>query len=314
MKPHVVLLGALVAAAALSCSSAPKNQDLVFEQKNKAAELARFGNDSYRKGDLDQAARFFTMALAYNAAADNRPGLAESYNSLGKVALARGAGDDATRQFNEALHIGEELGDAALVAQAQNTLGEVAFARGDFAGSLDLFAKAVGAKGLADTTRAVMLHNQGSALRRLGRGPEAEGLFREALAINVREKVWFEAASNYYMLASVESERGQYARAEELALSALESDRKVENSRGIANDYAALGRIAARAGDQARSLDYFERAVLVYRSLAAVEPRADVRAGLRDAASQAAEAAEHLGRSDVARTYRDLLQEGAPSH
>jgi len=312
VKPRACLLAAL-AAGLVSCSSAPKNQDQVFEQKNRAAELARFGNDYYRKGDLDQAQRFFTMALAYNAAADNRAGLAETYNSLGKVALARGANDEATRQFAEALRIGEELGDPSLVAKAQNNFGEAAFARGEFVASLELFVKALAARGLAETDRAVMLHNQGSALRRLGRSPEAEALFREALAINVREKVWSEAASNYYMLASVESERGQYARAEDMAREALASDRKVENSRGIANDYVALGRLAARAGDSEKALDYFGRAVLVYRSLAAVEPRADVRAGLHDAARQAAETAERLGRADVARGYRDMLQEGEPS-
>lgn len=309
MKRPLCALLALVAAATFSCSSAPKKQDQVFDQRNRAAELARFGNDFYSKGDLDQALRVFTLALAYNAVADNRPGLVESYNSIGKVHLARGANEDASRHFGQALRIAQDLGDEALAAKSQNNLGEAAFARGEFAAALELFGKALGGRGLADSDRAVVLHNEGSTLRRLGRAAEAEPRFREALAINVREKIWTEAASNYYMLASLETERGELARAVELALQALESDRKVENGRGIAKDYVALGRISARSGDAQVALDYFERAVLVYRSVIVVDAKADVRRGLEEAALQAAETAERLGLADVARGYRDLLRE-----
>jgi len=312
VKRTVRTLVAVVAALSFSCSSAPKKQDELFDQRNRAAELARFGNDFYRRGDLDQALRVFTLALAYNAVADDRPGLVESYNSIGKVHLARSANEEASRHFAQALRIAQGLGDGALVAKSQNNLGEAAFARGEFAASLELFGQALSARGLADTDRAVVLHNEGSALRRLGRAAEAEPPFREALAINVREKVWTEAASNYYMLASLESERGQLARARELAGQALESDRKVENGKGIAKDYVALGRIAGRSGDAEGALDFFERAVLVYRSVIVVDSKADVRQGLEEAALQAAETAERLGRADVARGYRELLREREP--
>ncbi len=296
-----------------ACSSAPRRQDEVFEQKNKAAEAARLGNDSYRKGDLEQASRFFTLALACNAAVDNRAGLAESYNSLGKVSLARGANDEAVRHFAQALRIAQDLGAGALASKAENNLGEAAFARGEFAAALEQFGKALGGKGLTDGEKAVVLHNQGAALRRLGRPAEAEPLLREALTINTRDKIWDEAASNYYVLASLETERGALDRARELAGLALESDRKVENGRGIAKDYVALARIAARAGDRERALELFERAVLVYQSLAALDARVDVRAGLAEAAEAAAQTADGLGRADVARRYRALLQgEGSP--
>ncbi len=308
MKRCGCALLALAVLLAVGCSSAPKRQDEVFELRNRAAEAARFGNDHYRRGDLEQAARFFALSLACNAAVDNRAGLAESYNSLGKVHLARGADEEASRAFGQALRIGQDIGDSAVVAKAQNNLGEAAFARGQFAAALELFVKAGAGSALRDGDQAVVLHNQGAALRRLGRPAEAEPLLREALAINTREKVWDEAASNYYVLAALEADRGAFAKARELAALALESDRKVENSRGIAKDYVALGRIASRSGDAEAALEFFERAVLVYKSLAVVDVRADVRGGLQEAAAAAAQAADGLGRTDVAGTYRALLQ------
>src|SRR4030042_2060326 len=74
---------ALVAAVAFACSSAPRRQDEVFDLRNKAAEAARFGNDYYRGGDLDQALR--TAQDIGDAAL-----AAKAENNLGETAFARG--------------------------------------------------------------------------------------------------------------------------------------------------------------------------------------------------------------------------------
>jgi tetratricopeptide (TPR) repeat protein len=304
----LVACAVLAAVMMAGCSSAPKKQDQLFDLRNRAAETAKFGNDAFRKGDLEQAMRLFTLALALNAAADSRAGLVDSYNSVGKVHLARGAGDEAVRHFQEALRIAEDMADPGLIAQSRNSLGEAAFAAADFAGALALFGQALDTHGLGGQTRAVILHNQGAALRRLGRTAESGEKFEAALRINSRYKNWFEAASNSYMLASLRSEAGNASGALALARQALRYDRRVENSRGIAKDYVALGRITAKSGDEARALEHYERAVLVLRSMTVVDTRVIVGRELDEAARLAAETAEKLGRTDEARTYRELLR------
>jgi tetratricopeptide (TPR) repeat protein len=311
---RLAVCSVLAVALAAGCSSAPKKQNQQFDLRNRAAETAKFGNDAFRKGDLDQAMRLFTLALALNAAADSSTGLVDSYNSVGKVHLARGAGDEAARHFRQALSIAQETGDAGLVARSRNNLGEAAFAASDFTGALTLFDEALATSGLPADVRAVILHNQGAALRRLSRTAEAAEKFNTALKINTREKNWYEAASNCYMLASLESEAGSFKGALDLARQALRYDRRVENSRGIANDYVALGKISARSGDQAGALDSFQRAVLVLRSMTVVDTRVIAGRELDEAARLAAETAERLGRNDEARAYRELLRGREQAH
>ena len=75
----------------LACSSAPKPQEEVVEARNKAAEYAEFGNSHFRQGLYDRAIDFFELSLAYNGPVDNQPGMVSSYNSLGRVYLAKDA-------------------------------------------------------------------------------------------------------------------------------------------------------------------------------------------------------------------------------
>jgi tetratricopeptide (TPR) repeat protein len=237
--------------------------------------------------------------------------MAESYNALGKTHAAQGNYEEAARHFDLALRIARDTGNAAIEARSLNNVGEAAFSRGDFESALEQFALALEAGGseLPDSDRAVVLHNLGSAARRMGRAEEAEAYYREALAINMREKLWEEAASNYYMLASLEVERGDYAAAMASATLALESDRKVENSVGIGKDYVAMGRIAQRMGDPAEALDYFERSVFVYRSLSVVAPKLVRKEVILASIDLAIGAAERSGAEDVAARYRSLRDE-----
>ena len=305
MAAKVVLV--LAAMAVVGCSSAPKSADEVFDERNRAAEYARFGNDYYRSGDYERAMRFFTLALASNGAVDNRGGIAETYNSLGKTLLAQGRNQEAVRHFDQALRIGDELADEVIRGKSFNNLGEAAFSRGEFQAAAELFSRSLDIDALQEPDRAVVLHNLGACARRLGDVDRAEDLIRQALEINDKGRYWAESASNRYVLASLYSERGLYERALVEARSALENDRKVENGAGIAKDYIALGKISLRTGDNQGALGYFERGVFVYQSLKVARPALDVHASLTLAAELAIEAAEAVGDREAEVRYRALL-------
>ena len=76
-----------------------------------------------------------------------------------------------------------------------------------------------------------------------------------------------EAAADYYMLASVYSKQGDYASARKNLLVALDLDKKIENSLGIAKDLSALGIVARKSGDAEAAFSYLQRAYLVYTTV-----------------------------------------------
>lgn len=297
-------LPAVAAAAVLAlaaCSTAPKPADEATEVKNRAAEAAQFGNSYYRQGRYDLALQFFTQALNENLSVDNEPGVVQSYNSIGRVYLAVGMVDEAESAFLKASSIALRLGGEPLFVTSNN-LGELYLRRGDAAGALETFERVLGGQ-MADMPPAqvgLLYHNLGSAYKATGDLDRALEWLRKALAVNLGEKLWEEAAADYYMIASVHSKRGDYAQAARDAGLALEYDKRIENALGVVKDLAALGLIAARAGDHAGAYDYFRRAHLAATALGS---RSDIRAALEGLIASG----EALGKTAEVADYRKAL-------
>ncbi len=294
-----------------ACSTAPKNKsDEVAARKNRAAEYTASGNAYYGQAQYAEALSFFNLALADNIAIDNEGGVARSYNSIGKVLMATGDLGRAEESFRQALALARRLEDPSLVSQSANNLGEVYLEREDAPEALRLFEEALAAAGpmapraaaAASAESAVILHNIGSAQKKLGRLDQALDYLNRALAINGELKRHAEMASNHYMIASVLSKKGEFDAARAQAESALRLDKQVENSPGIARDLLALGLISARAGRSTDQYEYLRKSWLIYQTLGL---QRDEQAVLTDLA----DVAERLGKTAEAASYRQRLGE-----
>jgi tetratricopeptide (TPR) repeat protein len=93
------------------------------------------------------------------------------------------------------------------------------------------------------------------------------GYFEEAVNINQSLDSFGQLASNYFMMASVHHKQNELERAKNLVLLALENDRKVENSRGIALDNVALGIIEEKLGNNSQAYNYYIKAFRIYQTL-----------------------------------------------
>ncbi len=122
---RITLFALLIFSAAvfISCSSAPKETDIVNDRKNKAAELTDFGNSYYANGEYTQALVFFKLALDENVASDNEPGIIKSCNSAGKAAMNADDMESAEKYFLRALNISEKLNDKNFRSVSSNNLG-----------------------------------------------------------------------------------------------------------------------------------------------------------------------------------------------
>ncbi len=151
-----------------------------------------------------------------------------------------------------------------------------------------------------DAQLAILHHNIGTALKGQGQLDEALASYRSALDLNLKKKLNAEAASDYYMIASVYSLQGSLAEAEKNAQEALTLDKRIENSPGIAQDLYALGLISKKKPDTAAAFDYFQRSYLVATTVGLMPE-------IRKALVELVAAADALGRTADAATYRKAL-------
>ncbi len=324
---------ALVCAGLLSCSSAPKQSDTVITVQTQADQLAASGQGYYRQGRYELALQFFSQALSQYTSVDDGEGIVRSYNAVGKCYIALGQVEPAEGVFLQARERAREDHAASLLFDSSVNLGELYLARGDAvkarailleemqgtasaagaaggtgaasaagaaAGSSGGSAVATGAAVRTPSQTAQLYHDLGTAEKNLGNSAPALDWFDRSLKINLAQKYFAEAASDYYMIASVHSIEGRYDEAMKNASLALAYDKQVESSPGIAKDLYALGMISAKKGDPASAYDWLERSYHVSTTLGFKDDMKKALAGL-------IAAADALGRTADAETYRKAL-------
>jgi tetratricopeptide (TPR) repeat protein len=294
-------LCALTLALVASCSTAPAKSDTVITMKTQASQDIATGEGYFRQGRFELALQFFTQALSEYTSVDDAPGIIRASNAIGNTYVAVGSLDTAERIFLGAREQARSS-DASLLFTTTLNLGELYLARGDAQKALQVFQEAVALPEGSRTPAqdALLAHDLGTAWKNLGDSEKALQFFAESLKINLAGSLLQEAASDYYMIASVHSRDGRYEEALKSAQAALALDKQIESSTAIAKDLYALGLIAVKQGDQAAAYDYFQRSYLVYTTLGFLAERRKALTGL-------VAAADALGRSSDADAWRTLL-------
>jgi tetratricopeptide (TPR) repeat protein len=283
----------------VGCSSAPDTPEHVVARKNQAARYAEFGNAQFNQGNYDLALRYFDLALTENVAVDNLPGIAQSYNSIGRVYSITGNQAEARTNFLTAIQFADLAENPEHRMQAHVNLGVVALQTGDTSTALEFFQLAQEAID-ADQARpsAVLYHSMGTLYARQDQFDRAREQLERAREINEKAGEWTELAGNHYMLASVASRQERFDEAYREANRALEYDKRAENSPGIASDLHALGTISERRGNHDDAYQYYLRSLRIYLALNQARPAAELLGRLE-------EVARRTGREEEAAGFRN---------
>jgi tetratricopeptide (TPR) repeat protein len=207
------------------------------------------------------------------------------------------------------------------------SLGELLLKRNEHQKALEIFQDTLAASGAGEASspapmpaggsapppgpltpeqRGVLYHDLGVAYKAGGEYSKALEALNRSLQLNLGAKLSWQAAGDYYMIASVYSKQENYPAAARSAQSALDLDKKIENSPGIAQDLRALGLIARKRGDGPAAYEYFQRSYLVFSTL-------DMKGEMRKTLGDLAETADSLGLTADAQRYRSMLaQTGSP--
>jgi tetratricopeptide (TPR) repeat protein len=283
----------------VSCSSAPPAKNEVFEKRNAAARYLEFGNRYFKDVQYDPALRFYELAAEYYASVDDQEGLVTAHNSIGKVHFIIGDLSTALNNYRKAYGIAESIKNSSLLLQSANNIGEVHIRRSENTEALEIFGKTLAAQDVQrEETKelAVLYHNRGAVLRNIGRPDEALREAEKAQALNLSAKRFEELASNYYLMSSIYSRRGDFPEALKFAELALDYDKKMENSLGIAQDLTAIGIILEKMDKTSAAHDMYKRAFIVYRALRHIPGMMRTLEALESAAIK-------LGRPEEAEQY-----------
>jgi tetratricopeptide (TPR) repeat protein len=249
-----------------ACSSQKDTGD-IYDMRNDAEVQLEQGNRQADRGNYDTALVFINEARRLAVITDNSGLLIRSGLSLGNALFALGSAEDAAEAWNKALEEAALAGDRELAAVCR-----VHIARGK------LLSQGVSQSVRDEVSRELSLIKTdvyiafawtviGLTEKDMGRYAAAEDAVRRALAIHEKERSLELAAYDWFMIASFRSLSGNSGGALKALESAIEYDRRTENSWGLANDWQALGDVQKKAGNSDAARAAYERAANIFRAL-----------------------------------------------
>jgi len=274
------LISLIVSFILLGCSSSPPTPTSVNLRKNMAADNLKYGNNAYDQGDYTKALQFFLLALEHNTAADFEEGLIKSYHSLSKTFLALGQLEKARSMLESARRILQFYADNGLKAQQQYHQANLLLEEGKIDQAFQTMTEALTLN--QNTTdqaqRAVILHGMGMVKRARAISTNNNELLTEALKdfqaaqkINESLPSNVELATNHYMQGMVYLRLNVLDQARFHLQTALELDRKMEISFGIAMDHRALGMLATKENNWNVAADHYLRSYRIFLVLSLPE-------------------------------------------
>ena len=229
--------------------------------------LRRIGRLYLDDGDLDAGLDCVTAALTVAELRGDSAAVANAMNIIAISHWQRGQLDEAEKLYRQAGSMAEIAGDARLVAMVEQNLGVIANMRGDVPRALRHYRTSLaGYRSLGlDHYVANLLNDIGMAYADLGRWEDAEGTYREALAL-------CEAcgdASTALMIdvnrAAMRVARGDYVDAQVVCERVLQEARPLNDLRVLSEVYKHCGVIARELGRTDEAEEYlrvaFESAV-----------------------------------------------------
>jgi len=244
-----------------SCSTAPKDPGDIYDLRKQGENALLQGNKEAGKGNYETALLLLNDSLKKAQLTDDESLMIRCSLSRANVLFSLGRQDEAFLIWEKAVSDAQKLKNNELAS-----VSRVYLARGA------LSAKKKSAQEVLDEINreqsnikdksytAFAWYVKGCALRELGSFKEAEAAVKNSLDIHIKETNLEDAAYDWYTIASIRSLAKDYPAALEALQSALELDRRVENSWGIAADWRAMGDVYSKMGNAAQAREAWQRA------------------------------------------------------
>jgi tetratricopeptide (TPR) repeat protein len=241
LRRHLAAGFLMVATAALlhGCATT-KAPDIEPASATDGEKMYQAGNRWYLRGCYQEALRYYFGAYEFFCAGDRLAPAARALNSIGNLYRRLGDPEAALTFYNEAFEMDRQLADT--VGQAQTLINRSA-------ANLDLHHLERAAADLRQAeplTRGVprlalaLARSHGILATRNGNLEAAEAYLQEALG-RVDDTLSLENAATHYALGKLRLAQKRPADARPYFTQALELDRQLGHTHGLADDLEALG-------------------------------------------------------------------------
>jgi tetratricopeptide (TPR) repeat protein len=257
----------LVAAAAIlqGCATT-KAPNAEPGSASSGEKMYQTGNRWYLQGCYQEALRYYFGAYEFFCAGDRLAPAARTLNSIGNLYRRLGDPDAALTFYNEALEIDRRLADP--VGQAQTLINRSA-AHLDLEqpkrAAADLEQAEPLAQGLSRLALA-LARSRGIQATRSGSLRAADTHLQEALQ-RVGDTESLESAATHYAMGNLRLAQERPADARLYFTRALELDRRLGHSHGLADDLEALGECARQLGEWSLAAFHYQRSAKIFALL-----------------------------------------------
>jgi tetratricopeptide (TPR) repeat protein len=277
---------------------------LPADSPSRAPWIHQLGIIDQARGDYDEAARQYQVALSINERLGDQASTASSHHQLGILAQLRGDYDEAARQYQAALSIKERLGDQASTASTYHQLGILAQLRGDYDEATRQYQPSLSInERLGDQARTASTYHQLGRLAQL-RGDYDEATRQYQRCLDIEERLGDQAgmARAYHNLGILAQLRGDYDEATRQYQRSLDINERLGNQAGMTTTYHQLGMLAQDRGD-------YDEATRQYQRSLDIEERLGNQVGMASSYGQLGILAHDRGDYDeAARQYKAALE------
>jgi len=252
-----------------SCSSKPTNTGEINQLRVQSDMLLESGNRETGKGNYDNALILLNESKRLATLADDPSLIIRSSLSRANVIFSLGRTNEAFTEWEQAIKEAQKLGNLELLSAAKLYLarGELISGKKSAQSVLDIVNSEKSNITNNQLYIAVSWQVMGLALRSLGKFKEAEDAFTQSAAIHEKSLYFENASYDWYSIASSRSLSGDYNGAIQALEKAIEIDRKIENSWGLAASWRAMGDVYRKTGNEQKALEAYNRSLAIYKAM-----------------------------------------------
>ncbi len=209
---------------------------------------------------LDEAAKYYGMALEIDKELKDDKAVSDDYSKIGTVYYKKERLDDALKYYERALEIHKRMSEKRKAAIEYNNIGVTLKTKGNLGKALQYFEEALKINDELENMTAVVTNcnNIASVLREWGKRKEALTYIERALILSKELGDYDRIAEKYTDMGKILADEKDFDSSLEYFEKSLKIHKDLDNKEEMIKDYSNMGLVLVNMGEIVRAVNHFE--------------------------------------------------------